>query len=159
MSSVRTRWLSAGVLLCSVTAFAAPPQKIAVVTTGDCRDPELTGASRNLAKELGQRNNIQLVDESQVLEKLGRAPTRSIDEIQRQIDTAQQQFYSAQYFKAINQLESTMAEIQRLPPGPAHWQLWVTASILEDHGGFMSVESELGKGSTFTLHVPLLPQP
>lgn len=31
----------------------------------------------------------------------------------------------------------------------------ITASILEDHGGFMSVDSEPGKGSTFRLHVPL----
>lgn len=30
----------------------------------------------------------------------------------------------------------------------------ITLSILEDHGGFLTVDSELGKGSTFTLHFP-----
>ena len=41
------------------------------------------------------------------------------------------------------------------PPGEGTGLgLPITLSILEDHGGFLTVESTLGQGSTFTLHFP-----
>jgi len=33
--------------------------------------------------------------------------------------------------------------------------LSVVSGIVQEHGGFIDVQSDLGKGSTFTIHVPL----
>jgi len=37
--------------------------------------------------------------------------------------------------------------------------LYISRSIIEQHGGHISVTSEPGKGSTFTAHIPLHPSP
>jgi signal transduction histidine kinase len=34
--------------------------------------------------------------------------------------------------------------------------LWIVSTILEKHHGSISVESELGKGTAFTLTLPML---
>lgn len=121
--------LCVALLLGPVQASAA--RSIAVVVTGDCRDPDLITASRDLGRSLGNAPELSLVSEAEVVERLGRSPTRSIEELRRQLDTAQQQYYHAQYHKAVAQLESALQEIARLPPGEARWQLWVSGSVLD----------------------------
>lgn len=110
---------------------SAAPVRAAVVASGDCRDPELVSATRALSKRLEKQSSVALITEQEVLEKLGRAPSRSIEEIQRLIDTAQQMFYQAHYHKAVSHLDNALAEIQRLPPGQTRWQLTVSARIIE----------------------------
>ncbi|MBX5484434.1 MAG: PEGA domain-containing protein [Myxococcaceae bacterium] len=109
----------------------ASAQSTAVVISGDCKDPDLISAARELTRELPRVKELKVLSESEVVDKLGRSPTRSVEEIRRQLDTAQQQFYQAQYHKAVAQLETAMQDIIHLPPGQARWQLWVSASVLD----------------------------
>ncbi|GAC1636790.1 MAG: hypothetical protein NVS4B2_25380 [Chloroflexota bacterium] len=53
-------------------------------------------------------------------------------------------------FGRFYRVQSTAAHVQGLGLG-----LFITSRIVEGHGGTISVESEVGRGSTFTITLPL----
>jgi hypothetical protein len=119
-------------VLWALLPFAASATaRVTVVGGGDCRDSELALAVRSLSAALERQPAVQLMSEAEVLGVLGRGPTRSPDEIQRQIEGARHQFYQAKYHRALSEIEAAQEELRRLPPGEAGWRLRASARVVE----------------------------
>ncbi|HZA50667.1 MAG TPA: PEGA domain-containing protein [Myxococcaceae bacterium] len=114
----------------SASAAAGPP-RTAVIGMGDCRDAELIDSARALSRNLAQERGMSVVSETELLDRIGRKPSKTLEELRSQLDIAQEQFYQARYARAIKQLEGALQEIARLPPGSKRWQLEASSRLLE----------------------------
>jgi hypothetical protein len=118
-------------LIAGLPAAHAGAPRTAVIGMGDCRDAELVDSARSLSRNLAQQRGMSVVGEAELLEQIGRRPSKTMEELQRQVETAQEQFYQARYTRAIKHLDGALQEIARLPPGAKRWQLEVSARLLE----------------------------
>ncbi|CAM3265074.1 PEGA domain-containing protein [Corallococcus sp. ZKHCc1 1396] len=118
-------------LLCLLCAAAqAAPHRL-VVSSGDCRDAELSGQSKAFYDSLRARPEQRVLGAPEFGERLFPAPSRSFEELQRQLDAAQDQFYEGRNAKATQLLDDALRDIQRLPGGEARWKLFVRALLLQ----------------------------
>src|SRR4051812_38476002 len=92
------RGAALSILLCSVSW--AGPKSIAVAS-GDCRDADLLNAATAFSDAVAGQLKADALDPAQLLERLRPRPSAGLDETQRQIDTAQSQFYGGQLDKAL----------------------------------------------------------
>ncbi|RYZ42093.1 MAG: PEGA domain-containing protein [Myxococcaceae bacterium] len=116
-------------LLC--TAAQAAPHRL-VVSSGDCRDAELSGQSKAFYDALRARPEQRVLGAPEFAERLFPAPQRSFEDLQRQLDAAQDQFYEGRNGKATQLVDDALRDIQRLPAGEERWKLYVHAQLL--HG-------------------------
>ncbi|MCE9671743.1 PEGA domain-containing protein [Myxococcus stipitatus] len=65
-------------------------------------------------------------------ERLFPQPTKSYEDLQRQLDAAQDHFYESRNGKAAQAIDEALQQIVRLPVGEARWKLFVSAQLL--HG-------------------------
>jgi PEGA domain len=118
------------VFILSIAAQAAPRRM--VVASGECKDAELSSQARAFHEALKARQDQEVMTPAAFAERLFPAPSGSFEDIQRQLDAAQDQFYEARYSKAEQAINDALREISRLPVGDAHWQLFANAQLL--HG-------------------------
>ncbi len=117
-----------GVVLASTTAVAAP--RMALVALGDCRDPDLLRYERQFEQRLSERVGPQLLPEEQFQARVGPPPTHTLDEVRRQVSTAENLFYNDRIADSLALLEQTLAELERLPPGPERWSTFGDAQLI-----------------------------
>jgi hypothetical protein len=115
-------------LLVSLAAQAAP--KRMVVASGECKDAELSSQARAFHEALKARQDQDVMSPTAFTERIFPASSGSFEDIQRQLDAAQDQFYEARYAKAEQAVNDALKEISRLPVGDAHWQLFANAQLL-----------------------------
>ena len=131
MKTTPTLLAAALAILGGLAEAAAAAPRTAVIGMGDCRDAELVDSARALSRNLAQQRGMSVTGEAELLERVGRKPSKTVEELQRQVDTAQEQFYQGRYTRAIKQLDGALQEIARLPPGTKRWQLEVSSRLLE----------------------------
>jgi len=119
----------AGFIL-SLAAQAAPRRM--VVASGECKDAELTSQARAFHAALNARQDQELMSPATFSERLFPASSGSFEDLQRQLDAAQDHFYEARYARAEQAVNDALKEISRLPAGEAHWKLYANAQLL--HG-------------------------
>ncbi|RKH63470.1 PEGA domain-containing protein [Corallococcus llansteffanensis] len=117
--------------LIATTAAQASPHRM-VVSSGDCRDAELSGQSKAFYDALRARPDQRLLGAAEFGERLFPTPSRSFEDLQRQLDAAQDQFYEGRNARASQFLDDALRDIGRLPPGEPRWKLYVRAQLL--HG-------------------------
>ena len=118
------------ILACLVTSIAqAAPQRL-VVASGECKDAELTSHARAFHAALKARQEQEVMTPAAFSERIFPAPSGSFEDIQRQLDAAQDHFYEARYAKAEQAINDALKEISRLPVGDSHWKLFVNAQLL-----------------------------
>jgi hypothetical protein len=142
----RTPWARWAVIALSIVtpAAAADRPRTAVIAAGDCPNPELDANVGRFEKKLGGQRAVSVVGEAELLVRVGREPSKSVEELQRQIESARQLFQRSQHRQAMKDLRATLEEIARLDPGERRWQLEVSARLLD-----ALVDSQLpGKKST-----------
>jgi len=120
-------WILA-VVLASSGAHAAP--RMALVALGDCRDPDLLRQARQFDQRLSERVGPQLLPEDQFQARVGPPPTHTLDEARRQVSTAENLFYNDRGPDSLALLDQTLAELERLPPGPERWKTFADAQLL-----------------------------
>ncbi len=117
------------VLLFSSLAHAAPRR--VVVASGDCKDAELSAQTKSFYSALAARPEENLLTAADFSERLFPQPSGSFEDIQRQLEAAQGQFYEARYAKAGQAIDEVLRQVARLPAGEAHWKLYVNAQLLQ----------------------------
>ncbi|HZH77868.1 MAG TPA: PEGA domain-containing protein [Archangium sp.] len=117
------------VLLLSSLAYAAPRR--VVVASGDCKDAELSAQTKSFYGALAARPGENLLTAADFSERLFPQPSGSFEDIQRQIEAAQGQFYEARYAKAGQAIDEVLRQVARLPVGEARWKLYVDAQLLQ----------------------------
>ncbi|HUM13757.1 MAG TPA: PEGA domain-containing protein [Myxococcaceae bacterium] len=120
-------WLI-GVVLASSGAVAAP--RMALVALGDCRDPDLLRYARQFEERLSDRVGPQLLPEQQFQIRVGPPPTHTLDEVRRQVSTAENLFYNDRVADSLALLEQTLAELDRLPPGSERAKTFGDAQLI-----------------------------
>lgn len=120
------------VLACMFASVTQAAPRRMVVASGECKDAELSSQARAFHEALKARQDQEVMTPAAFAERLFPAPSGSFEDIQRQLDAAQDQFYEARYSKAEQAINDALKEISRLPVGDAHWQLFANAQLL--HG-------------------------
>jgi len=116
-------------LLLSSLAHAAPRR--VVVASGDCKDAELSAQTKSFYSALAARPGENLLTAADFSERLFPQPSGSFEDIQRQLEAAQGQFYEARYAKAGQAIDEVLRQVVRLPVGEARWKLYVDAQLLQ----------------------------
>jgi hypothetical protein len=120
------------ILACLVTSIAQAAPRRLVVASGECKDAELTSQARAFHGALNARQDQEVMSPAAFSERIFPAPSGSFEDIQRQLDAAQDHFYEARYTKAEQAINDALKEISRLPVGDARWKLYANAQLL--HG-------------------------
>ncbi|NTX58101.1 PEGA domain-containing protein [Myxococcus sp. CA039A] len=113
-----------------LTAFAAPRRM--VVASGDCKDAELGSQANAFLGALVSRPEQDVLSAAGFSERLFPQPTTSYEDLQRQLDSAQDHFYESRNGKAAVAIDEALQQINRLPVGDERWKLYVNAQLL--HG-------------------------
>ncbi|MFL5353487.1 PEGA domain-containing protein [Archangium sp.] len=111
-------------------AAGAAPRRV-VVASGDCKDAELSSQTKALYDTLVARPGENVLTAADFAERLFPQPSGSFEDIQRQLEAAQGQFYEARYAKAAQALDEVLRQVARLPVGEAHWKLYVDTQLLQ----------------------------
>lgn len=111
-------------------AAGAAPRRV-VVASGDCADAELSAQTKSFYDALVARPGEDLLTAADFSERLFPQPSGSFEDIQRQLEAAQGQFYEARYAKAGQAIDEVLRQVARLPGGEARWKLYVDAWLLQ----------------------------
>jgi hypothetical protein len=117
------------VLMLAQGARAAPRR--AVLASGNCQDAALSGQTQAIADALSARAGEQVLSATELTERLFPQPSGSFEDIHRQFEAAQGQFYEARYSRAAQGLDEVLRQVVRLPVGEPRWKLTVEASLLQ----------------------------
>jgi hypothetical protein len=112
------------------SAAGAAPRRV-VVASGDCKDAELSAQTKAFYGALVGRPGENLLSTADFSERLFPQPSGSFEDIQRQLEAAQSQFYEARYGKAAQALDEVLRQVARLPVGEARWKLYVETQLLQ----------------------------
>lgn len=115
--------------LCASVALAGP--RTLTVAAGDCRNPELITATQTFTGAVAEQAGTDMLTSEDVLERFRPVPTLSSEELSRQLEAAQAQFYSGSNDKALDGLRQSIAAIQRLSPRADPWKLMSRALMLQ----------------------------
>lgn len=120
---MRTVW--GALTLWGSVALAAPTTL--TIATGDCRNPELISAAQSFALGVSEK----AIASDAVLERFRPLPTVTAEDLGRQLDAAQAQFYAGTYDKALEATVQALAGIARLSPRAEPWKLRHRALMLQ----------------------------
>ncbi|MBL8951132.1 MAG: PEGA domain-containing protein [Myxococcaceae bacterium] len=117
------------VLVWAGVAHAGP--KAISIAAGDCRDPELLNGATAFSDAVSGLLRTDALDPAAVLDQLRPRPSAGPDDVQRQLDAAQSQFYANQFDKALDGVHGAMKALERLPPSDAVAKQQQAAGVLE----------------------------
>ena len=126
----RTAWVL-GVLVLQGSALAEPESRRSTFALGDCGDVQLRTAARVFHAALVERTPRSPQTMGDVVRSLRPQATKSLDELRRQLESAETQFYNASYPAASQQVREALDELERSEPGPARWEMTIQAHLLE----------------------------
>jgi hypothetical protein len=115
------------VLILSTSVWAQ--SKTVVVAGGDCSDPSLISAAKDFRDSAAKLPDAHLMEPESVLDIVRPRPTRSLQDIERQLESARSLHFSGQDPRALELIERALIELERASPDARPWPL--TQSALE----------------------------
>jgi hypothetical protein len=129
---MRTRFIGLGMLL--LTGFggtAEAARKVLIVGAGDCREPTLTTAVKQFHDEARPLLKTQLFEPDVVLDAVRPRPSRSLQDIQRLVDSARGLLYGGQNERGLELVRNALSELDRASPQVNPWPVTSTALLVQ----------------------------
>ncbi len=126
---MRVKGVIVFVSLCAAGATAAP--KTLVVGAGDCQSVELINGLNDFSGALREKLKSDLYEPDVVLDIVRPRPTRSLEDVERQVESARTLFYNAQHERALDLLKQALAELERAPLVGQPWKVTAQALALQ----------------------------
>lgn len=123
------RAVNLGVVLLAVTATASP--RTVLVAAGDCRDGALLTGVKDLGDALGHSAGVELVGGDVVLDIVRPRAPRSLEDIERQVESAKALLYGGQDARGLEVIERALADLERVSPTAGPWRLTQSALVLQ----------------------------
>ncbi|MFT3706448.1 MAG: hypothetical protein QM817_02155 [Archangium sp.] len=114
-----------------VSLPAAAEKKTVVLSTGDCADPSLVSAAKDFRDAASKLLRDQLMEGDVVLDIVRPRATRSLADLERQIDSARTLFYGGQADRASELVDRALEELERASPESKPWNATVNALVLK----------------------------
>ncbi|MBK7863036.1 MAG: PEGA domain-containing protein [Archangiaceae bacterium] len=118
--------IAAGLL--ALPAHAGP--RAIAIASGDCRAAELQTSATAFTDAVNGLLKGDAIDASALLERLRPRPSAGLDDVQRQLDGAQSQFYSGQLEQAVDMTRTAIKTLERLPPADEVTRQLISARVL-----------------------------
>src|SRR4051794_35011751 len=93
MGPLNARFLRGLVVILAPVAAGAAPRTV-TIAAGDCNYSELSAAALNFSAAVAARPGPDVLNSDAVLERFRRVPASTAEELGRQLETAQTQFYA-----------------------------------------------------------------
>lgn len=106
-------------------------QKTVILTAGDCADAGLIGGAKDFRESTRKLLGSDIMEPDTVLDIVRPRPTRSVQDLERQIDSAKTLFYGGQNERALELLDRALAELERADPDAKPWKATENAYILQ----------------------------
>lgn len=117
------------VSISAAVATAAP--KTLVVAAGDCQSVELVTGLNDFSTALREKLKSDLYEPDVVLDIVRPRPTRSLEDVERQVESARTLFYNGQHDRALDLLKQALAELERAPLAGQPWKVTAPALALQ----------------------------
>ncbi|MEW6432719.1 MAG: PEGA domain-containing protein [Myxococcota bacterium] len=118
-----------GALLVSGQALAA--RKVLVMGAGDCREPTLTTAVKEFHDEARPLLKAQLFEPEVVLDAVRPRPSRSLQDIQRLVDSARTLLYGGENERGLELVKQALTELDKASPQVNPWPVTVAALLVQ----------------------------
>lgn len=130
---MRTRKVaSLGLLLCIGTASSAEAaRKVLVVGAGDCREPTLTTSVKQFHDEARALLKTQLFEPDVVLDAVRARPQRSLQDVQRQVDSARTLLYGGENERGLELVRQALLELDKASPQVNPWPVTTAALLVQ----------------------------
>lgn len=122
------RLVSVWVLL-GAAAFAG--QKTVITTAGDCADPGLISGAKDFRDATKKLLGADVLEPDSVLDIVRPRPTRSVQDLERQVDSARTLFYGGQNERSLELIERALSELERAEPDAKPWKVTENALVLQ----------------------------
>lgn len=123
--------LASVVVVVLVAGQAWAGKKTVIVAGGDCADPSLVSGAKDFRDSATKLLGAQLMEGEGVLDIVRPRPTRSLQDIERQVESAKALFYGGQPERALELVERALAELERASPEASPWAVTQSALVLQ----------------------------
>ncbi len=133
------RWLC---LLLLLPGLASAAPRLLVVNAGECASSDLESNGRALHDALRKMPGLQIVHPEDLEEVTFPRPSKSAEDLRRQLTIAENQFYDGRATAATSVLTNALKDIARLPPGEPRWELFRRAQLLSSLSFFAQQKTQ-----------------
>lgn len=116
---------------CLVGCAAQAAPRTLVVGAGDCQSVELVTGLNDFSGALREKLKSDLYEPDVVLDIVRPRPTRSLEDVERQVESARTLFYNGQNDRALDLLKQALAELERAPIAAQPWKVAAQALALQ----------------------------
>lgn len=116
---------------CLVGCAAQAAPRTLVVGAGDCQSVELVTGLNDFSGALREKLKSDLYEPDVVLDIVRPRPTRSLEDVERQVESARTLFYNGQNDRALDLLKQALAELERAPIAGQPWKVAAQALALQ----------------------------